>query len=122
MTVNNNKIDKLKQYLLPIYDKLITNLLLNDLINGDVYTPINNLTRNANYIINNNYIDGEIIWVNEKIDHDGYDKYGPKSNLYDLYIISKKNDTYKYSNYHFEDWFDGMEEIYELDIKPIILN
>ena len=40
------------------------------------------------------------------IGHDGYDSFGPESDLYDLYILYKK-DSKKYVDYwHRENWFD----------------
>ena len=56
----------------------------------------------------------EIIWINIKIDHDGYDKYGPESNLVSCFLITKEDDKYHYYMYHYEDWFDGYNEEYEL--------
>ena len=57
----------------------------------------------------------EILWMSMKVDHDGYDNYGPESNLVSLYIITKENDTYDYYMFYYEDWFNGTNEEYELN-------
>tara|TARA_B110000438_G_C15699283_1_gene600295 strand:- start:523 stop:759 length:237 start_codon:yes stop_codon:yes gene_type:complete len=50
----------------------------------------------------------KIIYINRKIDHDGYDSYGPESNLYDLIIYFKKSNDYNFYkyNYYREYWFN----------------
>jgi hypothetical protein len=48
------------------------------------------------------------------VSHDGYDKYGPQSELYDLYVLENSN-VY---HYHDEDWFDGNEHtFYRVGVK-----
>jgi hypothetical protein len=54
--------------------------------------------------------DKYIINYVEKLSHDGYDKDGPESDLWDLYILYTHNDTGEYvidyvDWYHFENWF-----------------
>ena len=40
------------------------------------------------------------------IDHDGYDKYGPKSDIIDLVIwVKTPEETYEVWSYHTEEWF-----------------
>ena len=47
--------------------------------------------------------------------HDGYDRYGPRSNLYDLYVIYKDKTNRILKNvYYREEWFDGHDETYQL--------
>ena len=48
-----------------------------------------------------------IVYIKEDLTHDGYDQYGPESNLWDLYIYIKhiNNDDIIILNYHWEDWF-----------------
>jgi hypothetical protein len=48
-----------------------------------------------------------ILYVKEHLSHDGYDRYGPESNLWDLYVYTKNNKTDEIIilNYHWEDWF-----------------
>lgn len=36
------------------------------------------------------YSDYEFVFAKCFLDHDGYDRYGPKSNLYDLYVFFKR--------------------------------
>lgn len=62
-----------------------------------------------------NYSDKKLIFTFEKLSHDGYDKEGPESNLFDLYIISYKNNKYYMDVWHREDWFrEIMSDSYEL--------
>jgi len=56
------------------------------------------------------FSDKNIIWIKIEIEHDGYDRYGPQSNLYDLYFIEKVYDKYIFYNYHTENWFDKTNE------------
>lgn len=69
-------------------------------------------TKHANIIIEK-YLDhkfsDKLIYAEEFISHDGYDQYGSKSDLHDLYIIIKDNEVYKVLNYYCENWFDGNE-------------
>lgn len=69
-------------------------------------------TKHANIIIKK-YLEDKsstkLIYAEEFISHDGYDKHGPKSDLLDLYIIIKENEVYKVLNYYCENWFDGNE-------------
>ena len=53
---------------------------------------------------NKNY---EIIKCIEELTHDGHDNYGPKSDIWNLYILYKHIDTNEYfvNLYHWEDWF-----------------
>lgn len=60
---------------------------------------------NSDEKIREYFYDKNIIWLKQSIDHDGYDYYGPKSDLYDLYFIEKLDDNYIFYNYHTENWF-----------------
>lgn len=51
-----------------------------------------------------------IVRIFETRDHDGYDEYGPKSNLWDIYIVFKDNNDLIYHNYHHEEWFCKNDE------------
>ena len=65
-----------------------------------------NLSVHAKSLLNNYLLDKNIIFAVEYMEHDGYDKYGPESNLWDLYIIeSIPNNDFMIYNYHWEDWF-----------------
>lgn len=48
------------------------------------------------------------------IEHDGYDSYGPRTVLYDLYIVYKKNKIYYLTEYHMENWFSIRDENFYL--------
>lgn len=52
----------------------------------------------------------EVLTVYELLQHDGYDEDGPKSNLYDLWILVKSNNTYIYYFFHWENWFSPNQE------------
>lgn len=57
----------------------------------------------------------KIILEEVLISHDGYDKYGPKSNLYDLVVIIEREGELLYEIFHKEDWYNGdVEEYYPL--------
>ncbi len=66
-----------------------------------------------NYMVQdlNLKISEEIVWIFEELSHDGYDQYGPKSNLYYLYITIHDHDTkmYTYHMYTAEQWYDKGE-------------
>jgi len=48
------------------------------------------------------------------IDHDGYDHYGPESDLHDIYIWYIKDDKYYIDSFHSEEWFhEGSRPIFE---------
>jgi hypothetical protein len=49
----------------------------------------------------------------EILSHDGYDNYGPESDIWDLFII---DDKYMLYHYHWENWFttEKPEKKYEL--------
>jgi len=53
---------------------------------------------------------GKIINIRQKLDHDGYDRDGPKSNLYDLSIIFEKNGHQSILVYHREYWYRGEDD------------
>lgn len=42
--------------------------------------------------------------------HDGYDSFGPKSDLYNLYILYKLEGKKYVAFWHRENWFHGSEE------------
>ena len=64
--------------------------------------------------INDHFIQSEIIDTKTIITHDGYDAYGPESDLFDFYILYQKNKEIFLNNYHRENWFDGVLEEYYL--------
>jgi hypothetical protein len=58
-----------------------------------------------------------IIDYQEKLDHDGYDKYGPESDLWDLFILYKN----KVSGEHFVDWYNWEDWYIKDSIKGYTL-
>jgi len=46
----------------------------------------------------------DVLDVWELLEHDGYDSVGPKSNLWDLYIVDSKGILH---HFHREWWFQG---------------
>ena len=87
---------------------------------------------NAESLINNYLLDKNIIIAIEYLAHDGYDKYGPESNLWDIYVVEDiSNNEFIIYNYHWEDWFrrnNNCEEKefnltnYELYLKENLLD
>lgn len=64
-------------------------------------------------ILHLNYIN--IAKMLQIIEHDGYDRYGPKSDLYDLYVFYQYNHKYYIEQWHREDWvYQGSDEFFEL--------
>lgn len=48
----------------------------------------------------------KIMFMTNTLGHDGYDKYGPQSDLYDVYIFTREDDDYVYYHFHTENWFE----------------
>jgi len=59
----------------------------------------------------------DIVAVHQEISHDGYDRYGPKSNLYDMYILLKVDGVKYIASWSREDWYGGSEsdQLYYFD-------
>ena len=66
---------------------------------------MNTISEKGNIIINKFFNDKEIFLKKEYLDHDGFDEYGPKSNLWSLFIIVKEDDKFILYEYYYEDWF-----------------
>ena len=60
----------------------------------------------SSFVLNND----KIIFEDIKLDHDGYDQYGPESNLYDYLIILQRNNKILYEIFHREYWFHGEDD------------
>ena len=81
---------------------------------AEQYNPLNtqSLSTHAKSVINK-YSNSKkskskpIFMVKEHLSHDGFDRYGPESNLWDLYVYTKniKTNEVIILNYHWEDWF-----------------
>ena len=61
------------------------------------------------YLLNSDKILHEKILIN----HDGFDKDGPESNLYNYYIIIERNNEILYEIFYREDWYDNCKWYYE---------
>jgi len=56
------------------------------------------------------------------ISHDGYDKHGPKSDIYDIFIWHKNNNKFYIDSYHCEEWYDfGSKPVFEKEYTYKIL-
>ncbi len=74
------------------------------------------LSQFAKKLHNSKFKNNTIMYSNEILSHDGCDRYGYESNIYDLYMIVKNNSN-QYDYYHFvvEDWFN--QDINTLEYK-----
>lgn len=52
----------------------------------------------------------EVAYSMLKTDHDGYDYYGPQSNLYNFYVYYRIGYNYYFDVWHREDWFSGDDD------------
>ena len=78
----------------------------------------NKISKNGMNVLNDHFNYNEIIYLKEILNHDGYDRLGPESELWTLYIITKKNGIYIFNKYYYEDWFrKNILPKYELEIK-----
>lgn len=68
-----------------------------------------NFTQEANYIINRDFLNKNIAFIDEYLSHDGYDRFGPKSYLWDLYIVEDINNEFYFYDYHWENWFSKFD-------------
>ena len=56
-----------------------------------------------------------IVDVFEHLWHDGHDEDGPKSDLWELYVVTQHGNRYTYYSFHAENWFSPTETVeYEL--------
>jgi hypothetical protein len=79
-----------------------------------------NISKSASKLLLKDFEQNNILFVMEELEHDGYDKYGPKSNLWDLLVISNKDGDYVLYKYHKEDWYGDKSDEYELIKRTII--
>lgn len=66
--------------------------------------------------------DEKLIASHENLDHDGYDRYGPESDLWDLYLITKKGSDYIFYSLHWENWFRNEPHEYDLECRRYLKN
>jgi hypothetical protein len=86
------------------------------------YTKLR-LSNKALDVLKKKFENTNIIYLKEVLDHDGYDRYGPKSDLWDLYIIIELNNDYIFYFYHWEKWFSVYDKKkYELYLPMIKLS
>jgi uncharacterized protein YukJ len=52
----------------------------------------------------------DVIYTKRTIEHDGFDQYGPQSNLYDFYIYYRIGYHYYIDIWHREDWYSDDDE------------
>jgi hypothetical protein len=110
----------LKEALPTIYDKLSSLSLVGKLQKGAPFKSADVFTNNGIHLIKTLLLaNKEILWVEEKFDYDGYDKYGPKNKYYELYLITKENDEYHYYFYCNDDIYSEGSK-YELYSHKII--
>ena len=57
-----------------------------------------------------------LVCVESCLSHDGYDEFGPESNIYDIYIVHKSQDSEDFlvDNWHAEYWYHEDEVLFEL--------
>jgi hypothetical protein len=74
---------------------------------------------NADEVIKRDFIDNdkEVVFATQIIEHDGYDRYGPESDLFTLYIFTKENEEYVLYRYYYEYWYDGNRQNYDFELK-----
>ena len=50
-----------------------------------------------------------VLDTNLNLHHDGYNRYGPKSDIYEYIVLFSKDSKIFYQIFHRENWFDGEE-------------
>ena len=82
-----------------------------------------NITKEAEYIIKRDFVNKNIAFIGEYLSHDGYDRFGPKSNLWDLFIVEECTDNFYFYDYHWENWYTEFDKKeYELFKKKNLEN
>ena len=92
----------------------------------DIYRIDNNYSKRINFIHNiydnNNHIhmlnlfeelsnEYEISYYKLKVDHDGYDSFGPESNLYYLTVYLKKDYNFFKKNFYRDYYYQGSDNM-----------
>jgi hypothetical protein len=69
--------------------------------------------------ITKHYGSDAIVEVFEDLCHDGYDNFGPESDLWDLYLVIKlTSGKYLHRRYHAENWYRNNEPcIYQMECQ-----
>ena len=75
---------------------------------------INFFTSDVKSVIYKNKIKYKnILFIFERLYHDGFDEYGPLSDIWSLYICYIKKNKIKFKSFHMENWYDGNHTTYE---------
>ena len=79
----------------------------------------NRISVNGNEVIKRDFInnDKDVVFATQIIEHDGYDRYGPESDLFTLYIFTKEDNEYVLYRYYYEYWYDGNLQNYDFELK-----
>ena len=74
----------------------------------------NNFSKEGFKILSNFFKDDKenILFVMEDLDHDGHDRFGYISNLWNLYVIYHQNNEYIMYTFHREEWYGDKSEEY----------
>jgi hypothetical protein len=68
-----------------------------------------------NNILKKYFKNKDVIYTKEILDHDGFDQFGPESDLWTLYIIIKDNNNYILYRYYYEDWYTMQNLNFDID-------
>ena len=81
-------------------------------------------TSKCDELIKESFKNAELMLIDEKLSHDGFDIEGPKSDLWDLWILEKTSDDYLLHNFHWENWFcKGDKDLkYEFEFNEVMKN
>ena len=52
----------------------------------------------------------DVIYTKRTVEHDGFDQYGPQSNLYDFYVYYRIGYHYYIDIWHREDWYSADDD------------
>jgi|TARA_B110000483_G_C18206954_1_gene548352 hypothetical protein len=75
------------------------------------YVPRCQEEKHQNTVINKyNKKNINIINTKRTVEHDGFDQYGPQSNLYDFYIYYRIGYHYYIDIWHREDWYSNDDD------------
>lgn len=93
----------------------MTSLYLNDIFTS---LPI---TWEAKHSLKEHFKEKNVLYVEELLSHDGYDRYGPESNIWSLYIYVVEGDKINEYRYSREVWFTaGDDKFYHGGFSQII--
>ena len=67
-------------------------------------------THRLNVLTSSEYNNTTIMHIKHKLEHDGYDQYGPESNIHYLWVYYKKGYDMFCDRYSREYWFNGEDD------------